>query len=649
MGRRSKPRERKSRKIATTAGFTLGGVSLPLVSATTAEAATVATWDKVAQCESGGNWRINTGNGFYGGLQFTNQTWAAYGGTAFAPRADLATKAQQIIIAERVLDEGWSGHRPQGPGAWPVCSVRGGLTAGSPNPGVTPSKPKPPAAKPKPPAPTVKTVNTKATYFGGSEEPQPLANGGRTPPTTKGVALWNVPFGTQVTITSKTTGKSVTAPVVDRGPGSGALSQGIGIDLLPDTWDALGVPRSQGIQSVSYTLGGKVTPSTPPPASKPKPPTAPAPDSNSGASTHVVRVGDWLSKIASAEYGSATEWPRIYDANKAIIGSNPNLIFPGQRLSIPGVGGKPATPSDPPSPPPAPKPPASTPKPPAPSSAAQVAVNYAKSKISDAPYLLGGNGPTRFDCSGLTSQAWLAAGVRIPRTSQSQLSGLPRVPLSQIKPGDIVAYSFSAYADHVALYVGPIGPDGADLIDTASRHPNHGVNWSKMSTRGGTVAGVVRPQGGAAPAARSVPVKAAPAPVSAAYVAPVSARVSTPYGARGSMWSSGFHTGADFAASSGTPIKAAGAGTVVASSGGASYGIHVIIRHSDGKYTLYAHMSSRSVVPGDTVSTGQVVGRVGSTGNSTGPHLHFEVRDSANQYPSPNDPIQWLRSHGVSI
>lgn len=99
-----------------------------------AEAASVSTWDRVARCESGGNWKINTGNGFYGGVQFTNSTWAAYGGRAFAPRADLASKYRQIIVAERVLDEGWGGHRPQGPRAWPVCSVRAGLRAGGANP-----------------------------------------------------------------------------------------------------------------------------------------------------------------------------------------------------------------------------------------------------------------------------------------------------------------------------------------------------------------------------------------------------------------------------------------------------------------------------------------------------------------------------------
>src|SRR5690606_10397705 len=79
------------------------------------------------------------------------------------------------------------------------------------------------------------------------------------------------------------------------------------------------------------------------------------------------------------------------------------------------------------------------------------------------------------------------------RTSQLQLAKLPRVSLSTIKPGDLVIYSFSSHAAHVALYTAPIGPGGADLIDTASRHAGGGVGWSKMSTRGGQVAGVVRP------------------------------------------------------------------------------------------------------------------------------------------------------------
>ncbi|MFF8770497.1 transglycosylase family protein [Kitasatospora sp. NPDC015120] len=92
-----------------------------LVAANGASAAPVSVWDKVAACEATGNWAINSGNGFYGGLQFTSSTWAAFGGTAYAPQAHQATKAQQIAIGEKVL-------AAQGPGAWPVCSVKAGLT-----------------------------------------------------------------------------------------------------------------------------------------------------------------------------------------------------------------------------------------------------------------------------------------------------------------------------------------------------------------------------------------------------------------------------------------------------------------------------------------------------------------------------------------
>jgi hypothetical protein len=79
-----------------------------------AQVAGTHDWTAVALCESSGNWATNTGNGYYGGLQFSPSTWAAFGGTAYAPRADLATRDQQIAVAEKVL-------AVQGPGAWPTC------------------------------------------------------------------------------------------------------------------------------------------------------------------------------------------------------------------------------------------------------------------------------------------------------------------------------------------------------------------------------------------------------------------------------------------------------------------------------------------------------------------------------------------------
>jgi nucleoid-associated protein YgaU len=92
-----------------------------LAGAASAEAATTTVWDRVAKCESGGNWKINTGNGYYGGVQFAASTWKAYGGRTYANQAHQATKAEQIAIARRVL-------AGQGPSAWPTCGRRAGLT-----------------------------------------------------------------------------------------------------------------------------------------------------------------------------------------------------------------------------------------------------------------------------------------------------------------------------------------------------------------------------------------------------------------------------------------------------------------------------------------------------------------------------------------
>ncbi|MEU6314468.1 M23 family metallopeptidase [Streptomyces sp. NPDC047014] len=124
--------------------------------------------------------------------------------------------------------------------------------------------------------------------------------------------------------------------------------------------------------------------------------------------------------------------------------------------------------------------------------------------------------------------------------------------------------------------------------------------------------------------------------------------VSTQYKAGGGMWSSGSHTGIDFHAASGTSVHAVGVGTVVEAGWGGAYGNNVVIKHNDGTYTQYGHMSSLSVSVGQQVTPGQQIGLSGSTGNSSGPHLHFEAR-SGSQYGSDMDPIAYLRSHGVSL
>ena len=107
--------------LRRTGGLAVAGtlsVGAGLALAPTASATSV--WDAVAECESGGNWSINTGNGFYGGLQFNQSTWERHGGLEYAPRADLATREEQIAIAKKTqAAQGW--------GAWPTCTSKLGL------------------------------------------------------------------------------------------------------------------------------------------------------------------------------------------------------------------------------------------------------------------------------------------------------------------------------------------------------------------------------------------------------------------------------------------------------------------------------------------------------------------------------------------
>jgi resuscitation-promoting factor RpfA len=118
-----------------------------LAAAPAANAAPDSVWDRVAQCESSGNWNINTGNGFFGGLQFTSSTWRAFGGNVFADSANHASREQQIVVAERVLaGQGW--------GAWPVCSRKAGATGEAVTVRATP-KPQPAAAPAAPRAAAV--------------------------------------------------------------------------------------------------------------------------------------------------------------------------------------------------------------------------------------------------------------------------------------------------------------------------------------------------------------------------------------------------------------------------------------------------------------------------------------------------------------
>ncbi|MGW4384014.1 transglycosylase family protein [Kitasatospora sp. NPDC004531] len=229
-------RSTKAEKAVAAAGVASVGLALPLLSATGAAAAPASTWDKVAQCESGGNWSINTGNGYYGGLQFSSSTWRAYGGAQYASRADQASRAQQISVAEKVLAS-------QGPGAWPVCSVKAGLTKGGGS---------------------------------GSQDTASRSEQRSTAPQQQ---------STKATKTPKAQPK--------------AQQQ---------------APKAQQPQQ-SYK--------------SPKPATT----SQALGGTYTVRQGDTLSQIADRQHLSGG-WEKLFQANRNVIGGNPDLIVPGQVLSL---------------------------------------------------------------------------------------------------------------------------------------------------------------------------------------------------------------------------------------------------------------------------------------------------------------------------
>ncbi|MBD0709272.1 MULTISPECIES: M23 family metallopeptidase [unclassified Streptomyces] len=135
--------------------------------------------------------------------------------------------------------------------------------------------------------------------------------------------------------------------------------------------------------------------------------------------------------------------------------------------------------------------------------------------------------------------------------------------------------------------------------------------------------------------------------LAASYSLPVSSySLTATYMQSGSMWSSGHHTGLDFAAPTGTPLKAVHGGTIKSAGWSGSYGYRIVLELPDGTEVWYCHLSSMTVGTGQTVGTGETIGRVGATGNVTGAHLHMEVHTSGGD---GIDPADWLRSKGLSL
>ena len=277
------------------------------------------------------------------------------------------------------------------------------------------------------------------------------------------------------------------------------------------------------------------------------------------------------------------------------------------------------------------------------------------------PYVSGKTGPDTFDCSGLTRAVFSLGGKRADGKGSGRKGpdgkGLGADPVEQYREvrlvpernaqvGDLVFFAESgAGVEHVGINLGNRTMLAADA--TSSQ-----VGVLEFPGTPYAFGRVTLPREGAntAPAAGGTVMRcgAEEIPASASGmefpVAKGSYRFTGEFGDPGARWSSGFHTGLDFAAPLGTPVHAAKTGTVTVSPSGWGGPNLVTLDHGDGLTTLYAHMSYTHLQTGDRVNAGQIIGSVGQEGNATGPHLHFEVRLGGH----PMDPMLFLVGGGAA-
>ncbi|WP_369036910.1 transglycosylase family protein [Streptomyces adonidis] len=265
--------------------MTGSALAIPLLAASGASAASGTTWDRVAECESGGAWSANTGNGFFGGLQLTQADWEAYGGLTYAPSADQASRSQQIAVAEGVLAD-------QGAGVWEACALLSGLgkdtTAANVDTGVAAEEEGGASSATSTPTPTPTPAPTSTPGSSASAPKSTSASASPTPESTSSSSP-------SVKAATGSTGSTGSTP---SSSSSGSTSQ-------------------EGDSSSTAVTKGKER-------------------GNSGQSvesSYTVRPGDTLCGIADS-LGVEGGWSELYAENQDLLGADPNHILPGQTLEV---------------------------------------------------------------------------------------------------------------------------------------------------------------------------------------------------------------------------------------------------------------------------------------------------------------------------
>ncbi|WP_225637851.1 LysM peptidoglycan-binding domain-containing protein [Streptomyces solaniscabiei] len=341
-GRHRRPRQAPALVVA--AGVTGSAIAIPLLGATGAHAADGTNWDRVAECETGGAWSQNSGNGYYGGLQLSQDLWEQYGGLGYASSADQASRSQQIAVAEKVL-------AAQGIAAWPTCGLLAGLgndsgilsggtgapgdgasagesgtdTSGTPgSSGLTDSSESVPESSPSAtPSPSQSPSRSSSPSASATTD----AASGSADETTKSDT--STPSGTpadgDVRASDGAGSAGSSGDESDKSGQSGAASGSAGTEETT-------TGRHRGDSAEEGAVDGRTAESSGRHASRDE-------DGGRGLTdgSYTVRSGDSLWGIADS-LDLTGGWHTLYADNKDVVGADPDHILPGQTLT---VGGEP--------------------------------------------------------------------------------------------------------------------------------------------------------------------------------------------------------------------------------------------------------------------------------------------------------------------
>ncbi|MFF8781885.1 transglycosylase family protein [Streptomyces sp. NPDC015140] len=335
-GRHRRPRQAPALVVA--AGVTGSAIAIPLLGATGAHAAGV-NWDQVAECETGGAWSQNAGNGYYGGLQLPQEAWERYGGLEYAASADQASRSQQIRIAEKLYAD-------QGIAAWPTCGLLAGL--GNP-PGAT--------------APTGDGASEGSQAPKASDTPDPA--GSKTPEPTGSPKASDSPESSESSESSDTSSPSGSKKETEPTPGASASSPSSsspssGSDSSDDASGGKDQSAKTGTSSESDRRatepeaadrssgsgkhrggsadeGGRWKGLTDSTSGRHASRDGGSRDADDGS--YMVRSGDNLWAIADS-LGVDGGWRALYSDNERVVGQDPDHILPGQTLTVTGESGE---------------------------------------------------------------------------------------------------------------------------------------------------------------------------------------------------------------------------------------------------------------------------------------------------------------------